>query len=362
MPIKFLPNFSITNKMANALLVIEGVKERIKYLPVTTTVLSGLRKSAKLHSTHYSTMIEGNRLTQKDVQNVIDNNYKIPGKERDENEVKGYYRAITEIENIAKKERLITQKDIQKIHALLITAGSAKAKPSAYRDAQNVIKDSNSNRIVYMPPETKDVPLLMKALIKWLNLTIKDIPCPIRAGIAHYQFATIHPYYDGNGRTARLLTTLILHKEGYDLKGLYSLEEYYANNLSAYYNAISIGPSHNYYIGRAEADITPWLEYFIDGMADAFINVEKHTKYAALNLEPDQTAAIKKLDPKQRHILTLFHHQEIITSHDIAVHFGFSGRSARQLALEWSRQGFLEVVDSSKKGRKYKLSKPLMAD
>ena len=80
----------------------------------------------------------------------------------------------------------------------------------------------------------------------------------------------IHPYYDGNGRTARLLTTLILHLGGYDLKGLYSLEEYYARNLGAYYEAISIGESHNYYMGRAEADVTKWIEYFVEGMAVAF--------------------------------------------------------------------------------------------
>ena len=74
----------------------------------------------------------------------------------------------------------------------------------------------------------------MGQLLDWLRLSEREgVPCPIRAWIAHYQFATIHPYYDGNGRTARLLTTLILHRGGYDLKGLYSLEEYYARDLSA---------------------------------------------------------------------------------------------------------------------------------
>ena len=62
-----------------------------------------------------------------------------------------------------------------------------------------------------MPPEANDVPKLMKSLVNWINSSRDEIPCPIIAGIAHYQFATIHPYYDGNGRTARLLTTLVLH-------------------------------------------------------------------------------------------------------------------------------------------------------
>ena len=99
-----------------------------------------------------------------------------------------------------------------------------KVKSTPYRDGRNVIRDSRRRGIVYMPPEAKDVPKLMKEMVAWVATTEhKELPCPIRAGIAHYEFATIHSYYDGNGRTTRLLTTLILHLGGYDLKGLYSL-------------------------------------------------------------------------------------------------------------------------------------------
>ena len=123
-----------------------------------------------------------------------------------------------------------------------------------------------------MPPAALDVPKLMCSLTQWIQEN-PDLASPIVAAIAHYQFATIHPYYDGNGRTARLLTTYILHLGHYDLKGIYSLEEYYAQNLEDYYKAISIGPSHNYYLGRAEADITPWVTYFIKGMKVACTNI-----------------------------------------------------------------------------------------
>ena len=79
-----------------------------------------------------------------------------------------------------------------------------------------------------MPPEAKAVPGLMSELVKWINQQLYegDLPVPVIAALAHYQFATIHPYYDGNGRTARLLANLILHKAGYGLKGIYSLDEY----------------------------------------------------------------------------------------------------------------------------------------
>jgi predicted HTH transcriptional regulator len=149
---------------------------------------------------------------------------------------------------------------------------------------------------------------------------------------------------------------LILHLGGYDLKGLYSLEEYYARNLDAYYEAISIGESHNYYLGRAQADITKWVEYFIDGMAVSFENVLKRMDEAHTQNSQDQSALIRKLDPKQRKALELFQEFETITSRQIGELFGFKSRTSAALCANWVECGFLTVVDSSNKGRKYRLS------
>ncbi len=159
-----------------------------------------------------------------------------------------------------------------------------------------------------------------------------------------------------HGRTARLLTTLILHLGGYDLKGLYSLEEYYAQNLGAYYEAISMGVSHNYYMGRAEADITKWVEYFVEGMVVSFENILKRMNEAKLKGLPDQSVFLKKLDPRQRKALELFQEFETITSSQIAELFGFKPRTSAALCASWVENGFLIVVDPSNKGRKYKLS------
>jgi Fic family protein len=193
----------------------------------------------------------------------------------------------------------------------------------------------------------------MAGLSDWINKNF-DIPCPIVAAIAHYQFATIHPYYDGNGRTARLLTTLVLHLGGYDLKGLYSLEEYYARNLGAYYEAITVGESHNYYMGRAEADITKWVAYFVEGMMVSFEKVLKQMEEAQ-NL-PDQSALIRQLDPKQRKALELFQASETITSRQVGDLFGFKPRTSAALCATWVKSGFLTIANPSNKSRKYKLS------
>ena len=337
----------------NSIIRIEVAKQKILHLPLTPTVLSSLRETARLYTTHYSTMIEGNRLDPEQIEVVLKHQGHFPGRERDEHEVKGYYAALTQVEKWATQGVTITEKMIQSLHALVMSNGKKNAKPTAYREGQNVIRDGITKAIVYMPPEAKDVKSLMTGMIGWINKKT-DLPRPIIAGIAHYQFATIHPYYDGNGRTARLLTTLILHLGGYDLKGLYSLEEYYARNLGAYYEAISVGESHNYYRGRAEADITKWVEYFVDGMATAFENVLKRMDEAK-NL-PDQSALIRKLDPKQRKALELFQEFEIITSRQIGELFGFKPRTSAALCSSWVESGFLTIVDSSNKGRKYKLS------
>ena len=355
MPIKFEPNYTISPKVMSDLMRIEAAKEKVLHLPMTPTILNSLRETARLYTTHYSTMIEGNQLDPNQVNEVLKHEGHFPGREREEYEVKGYYTALTQVEKWAAKNIKIDEKNIQILHALVMSNGRITVHPSEYRDGQNVIRDSRSKGIIYMPPEAKDVKSLMMALVYWINNS-KDLPCPLVAAIAHYQFATIHPYYDGNGRTARLVTTLILYLGGYDLKGIYSLEEYYARNLRTYYDAISIGKSHNYYMGRAEADITKWIEYFIEGIVFSFESVLKHMMEADKKGFSDQSALIRKLGPRQRRALELFQQFETITSRQVGELFGFKPRTSAAVCAEWVKNGFLVIVDPSNKGRKYKLS------
>lgn len=356
MPIKFMPKYTISVNMASSLVRIESAKEKINYLPMTPSVLASLRETARLYTTHYSTMIEGNRLEPDQIQQVLKLDGHFAGRDREENEIKGYYAALQQIEQWAIRRMPITENLIQTLHALVMEAGKTKVRPTPYREGQNVIRDSRTKTIVYMPPEAKDVPELMKGMVEWIAKS-QHIPSPIVAGIIHYQFATIHPYYDGNGRTARLLTTLILHLRGYDLKGLYSLEEYYATNLPAYYDALSIGPSHNYYLGRSDSDITKWVEYFIEGMAVSFEKVLERMSAAQRGGESDKTDLLRSLNPKQRKVLELFSMFDIVTARQIGELFGFKPRTSALLCKNWVEMGFLDIVDFSNKGRSYRISK-----
>lgn len=357
---KFNPKYQLSPGITKQLMEVERHREAIDILPVTVPLIASLRETARLISTHYSTQIEGNALTQEEVQKVASGEKGgFPGRERDEQEVKNYFLALEYIEQELKNNGNITERFIKTVHGLVMI-GSKKATP--YREGQNVIRDGVSRDIVYMPPEPHDVAPLMKALVLWINDTIKQeqLPAPVIAGLAHYQFATIHPYYDGNGRTARLLTTFILHKTGYGLKGIYSLEEYYAKNLQEYYKALTIGKSHNYYGGRAEADISPFLDYFLNGMAISFKSVRKKAEQLKIvNNDreiPHQTAKLRELRPQQRQVFSLFMKSKEVTVNEIAVHLGVKSRSAQELVKKWSGNNFVKVINPSKKSRTYSLT------
>ena len=364
---KFNPIYIITPSIAQCLMRIEAAKEAVVLLPVNQAVLASLRETAKLYTTHYSTMIEGNRLTVDQVKQAVMLDGHFPERERDEQEVRGYYAALAQLEEYVGQARLsaisygsfMYEDMIALLHTLVMSGGKKqgvkKSSLIPYRDGQNVIRDGMTGAIVYMPSQAQDVSLLMNQMMEWIKEN-DTLPCPIVAAIAHYQFATIHPYYDGNGRTARLLTTLILHLGGYDLKGLYLLEEYYAKNLPAYYQAIDIGLSHNYYLGRAESDITQWIEYFMQGMAFACEKVVNQMTESHKKGQQDQVLIMRTLDLKQRKILELFKNFDVVTSGQVGEFFGFNARVSSQLCKKWVQLGFLQVVDPSKKSRTYRLA------
>jgi len=351
----FQPNFTITPAISKALMRIEADRKMVTNMHVSTQILHSLRESARLTATHYSTQIEGNRLSQEEVAVVVQGGT-FPHRERDEQEVKNYYQALEYVDLLIKHQHHVTDAEIQTIHGLVY---EGKQKVSPYRDGQNVIRDGRSGAIVYLPPEAKDVPTLMQTLIAWLQNTMRDntLPVPIIAAITHYQFATIHPYFDGNGRTARLLTNLVLHLSDYGMNGIYTLEEYYAKHLTAYYEALTVGPSHNYYFGRAEADITAWIHYFCEGMAEAFSSIKTHivSFNEPTHHTPNQDA-LRWLDQRQKLVLMLFKKQAMVSTKDIATQLHLHPRSALNYCKKWCEEGFLIQHGTANKNRHYTLA------
>ena len=165
----FKPIYIITPEIAQILMHIEALKQEISTLPITPKILAGLRESARLSSTRYSTYIEGNRLSQEQIDLVIHHNQNIPGRAREEKEVLGYYAALEELEKLADQDQAISQETIQYLHALVMGGGKKNITPTSYRTVQNVIREGITGKIVYLPPEAKDVPTLMSDLVSWLQ-------------------------------------------------------------------------------------------------------------------------------------------------------------------------------------------------
>lgn len=350
------PSYNINSNIARSLMEIESAKTFVDNTPFSPAVESELRYKARIRSTHYSTRIEGNKLTLKEAQEVIEKKKQtFHGRERDVNEVRNYWEALLKVEDWAAKKVEFSENLIKKLHAL-VDKGK-RSKPTPYRTGQNVIKDSISGAIVYMPPEANDVKALMSEMVRWVrNAEKKQIPVPIIASLVHYQFVTIHPYYDGNGRTARLLATFILQRDGYGLHGFFSMEEHHARELGNYYKSLDVHQHHNYYYGRANADLTSWIEYFITLLAKVFnLAKDEAVKYAkeGVALEPEE---IRKLDHRARTVLSLFAKKDKIITSDIVSILGLSNRMVRLLLKQWVNDGWLVIINSSNKNRTYGLS------
>lgn len=260
------PRYTLTPAVVRHLLEIEAARAVVEQVTLPPAVESELRRRARIRATHYSTRIEGNRLTLAEAEQVVTGRrVRLHGRERDAGEVRNYWKALLRVEEWAARNMDLTEDLIRRLHALV---EDGRTRPTPYRDGQNMIRDSETGALVYLPPEAKDVPFLMEGLVDWVRQVGEDrLPPPLIAALAHYQFVTIHPYYDGNGRTARLLATFILQRDGYGLNGFFSIEEEHARDLTAYYNSLAVHPHHNYYEGRATADLTLWLEYFLSTLA-----------------------------------------------------------------------------------------------
>lgn len=360
------PVYTISPAVARALMEIEAAKAVVESTPLPPAVEVELRHKARVRSTHFSTRIEGNRLTLKEAQQVIDSHSKAAakgrkekthfhGRERDVQEVRNYWDALLKVEDWAVNGIELTEDLIRRLHA--IVDKGKRARPTPYRDGQNVIRDSRSGGIVYLPPEAKDVSRLMAEMVRWAREAGKEnIPVPIIAALVHYQFVTVHPFYDGNGRTARLLATFILQRDGYGLHGFFSMEEHHARDLAGYYASLAVHKNHNYYQGRAEADLTLWIAYFTSLLAKVFTRVKGEAVQYAGKGVPREPEKLRQLDRRARIVLSLFAGKDKITAPEVAQALGLSSRMARILLRKWVQDGWLGVTDTANRSRAYGLS------
>lgn len=271
----FHPKYKLTNHIVKMLISIAEAKagiERAKILPKQELKL---RRQALVRMSHSSTAIEGNRLGIGEVEAILARK-KISAPAREIYEVQNYLKALRYIEEIVQKKQLITEKVLLKIHRLVTNKTLHKEHSGHYRKGPVYVvrkRFGAPDTIVYTAPAAKEVPNLCAALIKWIQKSEKEGINPV--------IAAIHPFNDGNGRTARALATLILYSRGYDFRHLFALEDYYNLARHEYYRAINIGKNYK----ARRKDFTPWLEYFVKGFKEEIDNVK--SKVIALSLKQD---------------------------------------------------------------------------
>jgi len=229
-------------------------------------------KAAQDLSTHASTSIEGNPLPLTEVKAVLKGR---PKRARDsEREVMNYNQILIWLDNeIGKGKLKINLQLILKIQKQVVSDLLPRYDCGVLRKRQVVVNDPRTGQMAFIPPNCNDVPRLMKELIGFVDKSRGEIDPVILAGLFHKQMVLIHPFIDGNGRSTRLTTKVLLSDLGLDIFNLFSFENYYNQNVTKYF--ATVGEYGDYYELKSKIDFTNWLEYFTEGIIDELLRVQK---------------------------------------------------------------------------------------
>jgi len=256
--------------MLTAIAEAKSVIERAKILPKQEL---RLRRQALIRMTHSSTKIEGNALNIHQVEALYEHK-KVDAPARDIYEVENYLKALHYISKIVEKKEPITEKVVLKTHNFVTNNTLPEDQSGHYRQGPIFVVRQRfgfPEEIIYTGPAAGKVKELMDNLISWVQESEKQNINPvIVAGVVHLEIAAIHPFNDGNGRTARALATLILYQRGYDFRRLFALEDYYNKDRPEYYKAVNVGKNYE----KREQDVTRWLEYFVKGFKEEIDSVK----------------------------------------------------------------------------------------
>ena len=289
----YSPNYQITNKILRAIGIIEAAKEVIENSPLVPAWEAKFREEALIRTVHYGTHIEGNDLNYSEAEKVLAG-AKVVGKERDIQEVLNYRNVLKFIESYNNGE--FTEDAVKKIHELTVTKILPDEMVGSYRKTQVVVKNSQTGEVTFRPPPSIEIPFLMTDFVAWLNSVNTDVVhTAIKAGVAHFEIVRIHPFLDGNGRVGRAIATLVLFREGYDVKKFFSLEEHYDREPMQYYDSLQS-------VGQQSGNMTGWLEYFTEGLAIELTRIKEKVKSISTDLKLKKSLGGQQLALSERQI------------------------------------------------------------
>ena len=266
----FKPKYTITGLLLANITKINSLINELNSRHFAKLVLVEFERTAREISAHTSTSIEGNPLSLTDVKRVLKSN--IINIRDTEKEVVNYNRALEMLDKLLKKEHLeLSLKLLLEIHRQVTLELLPNYDSGVLRKRPVIVNDPQTGKVVYLPPDVDKVAILVTELINFVNKNSEDINPLILAGIFHKQMVIIHPFMDGNGRTTRLITKVLLAKMELNTFNLFSFENYYNQNVTKYFQTVGEYGDYNELISKI--DFTKWLEYFTGGIIDELLRV-----------------------------------------------------------------------------------------
>jgi Fic family protein len=276
-----------------------------------------------------------------------------PEKRDDWQEVQNYVQAmnqaLTSLEKLPLSNRLL--KDT---HAILLQGVRGERKiPGDYRTSQNWIGGSSLQDAVFIPPHQNELDELMADLENFWHNDEIDVPHLIRIAISHYQFETIHPFLDGNGRIGRLLITLYLVSHSMLSKPSLYLSDYFEKNKGAYYDALTTV--------RASNNLLHWIKFFLVAViTTAEKGQETFKNILALKNEVDgQIVSLGRRAENARNLLMHLYQKPLITANYVAKTLNLAPRASNALLKDMEEIGILKEMTGFKRNRLFVFEKYL---
>ena len=251
-------------------------------------------------------------------------------------------KAIEELKTLPLSNRLI-----KNTHQVLLSSGRGVRKtPGDFRTSQNWIGGTSLSDAIFIPPAHIELPDLLSDLENFLNNTDLKVPHLIRIAIAHYQFETIHPFLDGNGRIGRLLITLYLVSNGILEKPLLYLSDFFEKNKNLYYDNLTLVRSKN--------DLARWVKFFLTGVittAEQSVNTLGKIIDLKANIEKNHIIGLGK---RSKQGLELFHQlftKPVINVSDVQKMTGLSTKAANNLVGVLVEQNILNETTGYQRNR-----------
>ncbi|MBI1909831.1 MAG: Fic family protein [Deltaproteobacteria bacterium] len=334
----FQPKFSVSDLLLNNIKKIAIFTTELNRQSFSKTVLASFEKKANVLSTHTSTSIEGNPLPLTEVKKLLKSR---PENIRDtEREILNYNRILEEMnEKIKRGSIAIDIPFICCVQQEITTGLIEKFRCGKLRTEPIFVNDPRSGKTVYWSPDHRDVPKMMDNLIRFVKEKRGHIEPLILAGIFHKELVIIHPFMDGNGRTARLVAKALLADMGLNTFNLFSFENYYNKNVAAYFQ--NVGILGNYYELSDTIDFTQWLEYFTGGIIDELLRVKKE-------LETELASPELVLQSHHKKLLDFIKKNDFITDRDYSK---LTQRAKATRALDFKKLLEMDLIKRFGKGR-----------